>query len=157
MRRIPVTLSSPPGFLRPGTVLRISAGLEAGISRGNMVVSGGYGVGRITEAGILMARADLLLAPEEKLPLVRLAPGGVESVTVRVEKRSGSLCRLEATARAEGLEKGALLFLQGDAYSGEEFFPICSVLDPGDGRIFTVRCGDVGSGREGFCIRALSR
>jgi hypothetical protein len=157
IRRIPAKLSLPPGFLRPGTVMRVSAGMEKGISRGDLVVSGGYCVGRITATGLLVSSAALFLQPGESWRLVHLASSGPEPVTVEVIKRSGDRCSLAAAKPVENLDPGCLFFLPGDSCSGGELFPVCRVIDPGDGTDFTVQCGNVRAGAEEYCLVAEGR
>jgi hypothetical protein len=143
--------------VRPGAAIRASGGIEKGIGRGDLIVSDGYCVGRITKTGVLASKAGLFLAPGESRKIVRLTPRGPETVRIEVVERSGSLCRLRAAEHLADLEPDSLFFLPGESCTGGERYPLCSIVDPGDGLVFDARCGNVRTGIEEYCLVAGKR
>jgi hypothetical protein len=147
-----VRLSPPPGFLRPGALLRVSGGREAGIRDGDLVLSGEFLAGRVNRTGLFISTAELFLAPGSSLDLVRLGSDGPESVRVTTMSRHGTECRLRAEPALKDLKAGSLLFLPGEPCSGAELHPVCRVADPCAGDLFTVTCGAANESEKAACL-----
>lgn len=149
---IPVEILLPPGFLREWSFMRLCSGLESGLVEGDFIVAGNYLAGRIAATGLVSSRAEIFLLPGKTTVIARLRSSGAEAIRLRVRARSGGVCSVEAAAALSGLQKGCPLYSPDDPCGGTEFYPLCHVLDPGDGITFTVRCADLSGDDPSFCL-----
>jgi len=149
---IPIEVLIPPGLLREWSFMRLCTGLESGLEEGDFIVSGDYLAGRIAATGFLSARADILLLPGKIIGVARLTLSGAEGIRLRVLDRAGCVCSVEADKTLSNLERGCPLYFPDEPCAGTEFYPVCHVLDPGDGVSFTVRCADPAGDDSSFCL-----
>ncbi len=149
---IPVKTFLPPGFLREWSFLRLFSGLERGLDEGDFVVAGDHLAGRIAATGLLSSRADIFLLPGKTTVIARLRSSGTERNRLRVHHRSRGFCSVEADRALSGLKEGCPLYFPDDPCGGTEFYPLCHVVDPGDGVTFTVRCADLSGDDSSFCL-----
>jgi len=149
---IPVSVFVPPGLLKKWTFMRLCAGIETGLDRGDFIVTGDYLAGRIAATGLVSSRAEIFLLPGKTMEIARLKESGTERLRLRVLHRSRGICSVEADRTLGGLEKGCPLYFADDPCGGTEFYPLCHVVDPGDSLTFTVRCADLSGDESSFCL-----
>jgi len=152
---VDVSLSLPPGRITSRAFMRVGSGLEAGLAKGDLVVSGGYLTGAISGSGVLAATARLFLAPGEVIELAHLDRAGPRSVRLQVLDRTGPLCTAMMMDRGDRLAIGSPLYLPGEAAEGGEVYPVCRLVSvEHDGRV-QLLCAAIGDGTEGFCLVSI--
>lgn len=154
LRAVSVKLGLPPGRITERTLIRVDSGLEAGLSRGDLLVAKGYIAGTVWRCGILTAAATIFLAPGDETVLARLGPDGPEEVRVRVNERSGSLCEAELSSAAGRYEIGCPLYLPGEAAEGGEVYPVCRLVSMGAEGKVQLRCAALGEDLDAICLVA---
>ncbi|MHC4942149.1 MAG: hypothetical protein ACYTG7_03940 [Planctomycetota bacterium] len=134
-------------------VFRIFAGLEAGLSRGDILVVNGIAVARLERVGFYSASAHLLAVPGQDLVLLSGSGAGEgRPFRARIESRKGFQYLARSDDCPKDLERGECLYLAKDPASGLERHPAFQVLDPGEGDRMILRIPLSGEIQESYCV-----
>jgi hypothetical protein len=152
--RVPVEVKCVAGQGGGLPAFRIFAGLEAGLSRGDILVVNGIAVARLERVGLYAASARLLAAPGQEIFLMNASDAGKgRPLRARIESCKGFRLLASIEESPGGLEQGDTLFLARDSATGLERHPAYQVLDAGEGGRSVLCVPWTGEIRESFCVR----
>ncbi len=139
LRSVWVRAFFDPGIRTGHPVLRVYAGLEKKIAPGDLLVSGGFALGVIEQAGLFASRGALLLYPGRTVQAAVFPRDGMpEYFLMEIVDREGLCFQVRAERELDRLEAGWPVYLATDPCTGLETFPVGTVIDAGSGRCFTL-------------------
>lgn len=153
LEAIPVTITRT---LKPwgcAADFRIDAGLECGLSPGDLIVSDLGALARLDRVGLFASSASILVRPGQEVELiVAHAEHGVIGFTASVEELCAGNYSVTSPDKPAGLEKGLAVYLAKEACSGLERYPAFFVMDAGEGDRFTLALPAAAASQEGCCL-----
>jgi len=150
VRYIGESKRAPGGFI-------VFAGLERGLSRGDLLVVGGRSLARIDSVGFFSSHASLLLTPGYKFRAAAIpSETMINRFTMEVIEGMSPKVVIKSDSPVPNIRKGVPIYLTEFPCSGLESYPVAFVEDHGKNQTVVVNLSP-GVTEEGiFCLKSSS-